>query len=118
MKTVGNILWLVLTGFVNCIMWFFLGAIWCITVVGLPFGKQCFKLGILAIWPMGKNIETGFFKHPILNLVWIGFGGFGLTISYLVSALAWSVTVIGLPFGIQCLKLAVLSVAPFGAEIK
>ena len=56
MKTIGNILWLVLTGLWAAIAWAFLGVIWCITIIGIPFGKQCFKLAMLAVMPFGATI--------------------------------------------------------------
>lgn len=118
MKTIINLIWFALTGCINCIIWFTLGALWCITIVGMPFGKQCFKLGLLSMWPVGKNVESGFFTHPFLNMIWFIFGGFALTASYLISAFFWSVTVVGFPFGMQCLKLAMLASAPFGAKLK
>ena len=56
MKTLGNILWFLLTGLFSALAWFFLGLIWCITIVGIPFGKQCFKLAALAAVPFGASV--------------------------------------------------------------
>ena len=57
MKTLGNILWFLLTGLLSSLAWFLLGIIWCITLIGIPFGKQCFKLAALAAVPFGTTIE-------------------------------------------------------------
>ena len=117
MKTIGNILWLLLTGIASALAWFFLGIIWCITIVGIPFGKQCFKLARLSAWPFGTTVNSNFGKHPIANMLWIIFGGLELAVSFLIVGILWCITIIGIPFGKQCFKLASLSIAPFGATI-
>lgn len=117
MKTIGNILWLVLTGLWAAIAWAFLGVIWCITIIGIPFGKQCFKFASLSLWPMGRNVNTNFGKHPIANIIWLVFGGLEIAFGFLIAALIWCITIIGIPFGKQCFKLAMLAVMPFGATV-
>ena len=118
MKFIGNLLWLVLTGLVSSIAWFFLGVIWCITIVGIPFGKQCFKIAKLSAWPFGRSVKSDFGAHPIANIIWILFGGLELCITFLVAGVIWCITIVGIPFGKQCFKLATLSLAPFGANIQ
>ena len=117
MKTLGNILWLLLTGFWLGISYAFLGLIWCITIIGIPFGKQCFKLAGLIFWPFGKDVDLNFAKHAILNILWIIFGGLGLCIGFFFSGILWCITIIGIPFGKQCFKFAKLSLMPFGATV-
>lgn len=117
MKTLGNILWLLLTGFWLGISYALLGLIWCITIIGIPFGKQCFKLAGLIIWPFGKDVDLNFAKHAILNILWIIFGGLGLCIGFFFSGILWCITIIGIPFGKQCFKFAKLSLMPFGATV-
>ena len=78
MKTIGNILWFLLSGVELAIGWFFLGLIWCVTIIGIPFGKQCFKIARLAMWPMGATVNSNFGAHPIANIIWFIFGGFTL----------------------------------------
>ena len=56
MKTLGNIIWLIFTGFVSAVSWFLLGVIWCITIIGIPFAKQCFKLASLSLTPFGATL--------------------------------------------------------------
>ena len=57
MKLIGNLIWFFVVGLASAISWFLLGVIWCITIIGIPFGKQCFKLATLAIGPFGANID-------------------------------------------------------------
>jgi len=118
MKTIGNIIWFFLTGFESALAWFILGLLWCITIIGIPFGKQCFKLASLSAWPFGRQADMHFGKHPIANIIWIVFGGLGLAAGYAFAGILWCITIIGIPFGKQCFKLAELSIAPFGANIK
>ena len=118
MKTLGNILWFILTGLESAIAWIILGVFWCITIIGIPFGKQCFKLARLSAWPFGREAKTNFGKHVIGNIIWIIFGGLGLAIGYVLAGVLWCITIIGIPFGKQCFKLAALSIAPFGATIQ
>ena len=56
MKTIGNVIWLLLSGLEMALAWFFLGILWCITIIGIPFGKQCFKLAKLAATPFGAKV--------------------------------------------------------------
>lgn len=117
MKTLGNILWFLLTGFWSALSYGLLGVLWCITIIGIPFGKQCFKLAKLMIAPFGKDVKTNFDAHPIANIIWILFFGWEMAIGFAMVALLWCVTIIGIPFGKQCFKLAKLSLLPFGAKV-
>ena len=117
MKLIGNILWFVFTGLFSALGWLFLGVVWCITIIGIPFGKQCFKLAKLSLFPFGKTVDSDFDKHPIANIIWVVFGGFGLALGFLFAGILWCITIIGIPFGKQCFKLAKLSLMPFGARV-
>lgn len=118
MKILGNILWFILVGLVLGISWFLFGILWCITIIGIPIGIQCFKFAGFAIWPFSRDIVyDSSASSTILNILWIIFGGLALaTISVVIGAML-CVTIIGIPFGIQCFKLAKLSLMPFGAEV-
>lgn len=119
MSCLGNIIWFIFGGLVAGLQWFLTGLLWCITIVGIPVGIQCFKLAKLQFAPFGKEVITtndssmGFF----LNILWIIFGGFLLTITNLISAFLLSITIIGIPFAAQSLKMAKLSLAPFGKDV-
>ena len=117
MKTLGNILWFLFFGLWSAILWLVLGVLWCITIIGIPFGLQCFKLVKLVIWPFGKTVMTNFGKHPIANIIWLLFGGLSLALSYCIGGVICYITIIGIPFGKQCFKLATLALTPFGANV-
>lgn len=117
MKTIGNILWLLITGLWLGLAYAIAGIIWCITIIGIPFGKQCFKIAGLVIWPFGKDVNSDFGKHAILNVIWIIFGGLVICLGFVFAGIIWCITIIGIPFGKQCFKFAKLSLMPFGAEV-
>ena len=118
MKTIGNIIWVVFGGFVMALIWFILGLIQFVTIIGIPTGLQAFKLAKLALWPFGKTvIYGGGAGRFILNLIWIVLGGFALAICNVFWGIIFCITIIGIPFGKQYFKLAKLSLMPFGAII-
>ncbi len=117
MKTLGNIIWFILVGLWAAIGWAIAGVLWCITIIGIPFGKQCFKLAKLSIFPFGKTVKTDFDKHPIGNIIWILLFGWEFSLGYLIASLIFYITIIGIPFGKQCFKLARLSLIPMGATV-
>ena len=117
-RFLGNVIWFLLTGLFSAIGYFLLGIIWCITIIGIPFGLQCFKYAKLCLWPMGKTVESEFKAHPIANVLWFIFGGFFLALGFLFEGLLYCVTIVGIPFGLQCFKFAKLSLSPFGAKVE
>ena len=118
MKIIANLIWIVLTGLWSAIMYFFLGLIWCVTIIGIPFGLQAFKFARLSIWPFGSKVKANFGKHPIANVIWFVFGGFGSALVFFFTGLIYCITIIGIPFGLQSFKFAKLSCMPFGATIE
>lgn len=119
MNFIGNIIWLVFGGILGAIAWFIAGLLLCITIIGIPFGYQCFKISAFVLWPFGREIYSGYFGAAglLLNILWIIFLGWELAITHLVIGAFFCVTIIGIPFGIQHFKLAQLGLVPFGAEI-
>ena len=117
MKTFGNILWLIFGGVEMAITYFLTGVLACITLIGIPFGKQCFRIARFAIWPIGTTVNTYYSYYPIANTVWLLFGGLPLAIAYFVTGILFCITLIGIPFGKQYFKLARLSFGPFGSII-
>lgn len=98
--------------------WFLVGCLWCLTIIGIPVGRQCLKFSRLAFWPFGKTIEyNGGVGSFLLNLLWLIFGGLELALVSAVSGLSLCVTIIGIPFGLQSFKLARLALMPFGAHV-
>lgn len=95
--------------------WCLAGCLWCITIVGIPVGTQCFKLAGLSFFPFGKEIRYGGGTVSfLLNILWLLFSGLALAIEHAVLGALLCVTIIGIPFGLQHFKLALM---PFGAEV-
>ncbi len=118
MKLIGNILWVLFGGCFAALLWLVLGALWCITIIGIPVGLQCFKFAKLCFLPFGKEISYGKSNVSLLvNVLWLIFGGLELALSFLLAGGALCVTIIGIPFGLQYFKFAKLSLMPFGAKI-
>lgn len=114
----GNALWFFLGGCVMGLSWLAFGALWCLTIVGIPVGVQCFKFAELAFFPFGKEVRFGGGAGSVLlNLLWLIFGGLALAAEAAVIGVLFCVTVVGIPFGIQCFKIAKLALMPFGASI-
>ena len=119
MRVLGDILWIVFGGGILAILWGLAGLLCCCTIIGIPIGIQCFKFASLVIWPFGRNVifanHTGSF---LLNVLWILVFGCELAVISCVLGLIWCVTIVGIPFGIQCFKFAQLALMPFGAQIQ
>ena len=118
MRLIGNILWFLLGGFVSGMAWVLSGAVWCITIIGIPYGLQCFKFAGLSFWPFGRRIEYGGGAVSfIVNVIWFLLNGWWMALGNLAIGCVWCITIIGIPFGIQFFKIAKLSLSPFGATI-
>ena len=118
MSFLGNLLWFIFAGFWQGLGWTFVGLLWCITIIGIPVGVQCFKIAGLAFFPFGKQVENnGGVGSCLLNVLWLIFGGFPIAVAAFINGLVLCVTIIGIPFGLQCFKLAHLALMPFGARI-
>lgn len=122
MNVIGNLIWLVFGGFWAALGYLFGGLVLCITVVGIPFGLQCFKLAGLVLWPFGKKVvNTGSSSGCLgllCNIIWLLCGGLYTAVVHLVFAFLLAITVIGIPFALQHLKLVEISMMPFGKEIR
>lgn len=118
MKTLANILWFIFGGFISAILYFLVGCLLYLTIIGIPFANQLFKMAKLVLKPFGTNVKLNFAKHPIANTIWVIFFGWEFAIGHLISALLFFVTIIGIPFGLQWVKFAKLALFPFGARVK
>ena len=119
MGCLGNALWFLFGGFWLGLGWLLTGALWCMTVVGIPVGIQCFKFAKLAFFPFGKEVDYGGGLGSVLvNVLWILFGGLALSLEALLLGCIFCATIVGIPFGIQCFKLAKLALMPVGASVK
>jgi len=122
MKFIGNIFWLLFGGIVIAIIYFMVGLVICVSIIGIPFGVQLFKLGSYALWPFGRELvdrpnEPGCLS-VFMNLIWILFGWWEIALLHLVFGLLFCITIVGIPWGLQHFKMAIASVFPFGKEVR
>ena len=121
MKFIGNILWLLLGGVLISFYYAVVGLLFCLTIIGIPFGLQLFKMAGLALWPFGHEIvagpnDTGCLA-VVMNIIWIIFGGIEIALFHLGFGIACCLTIIGIPFGLQHFKMMLLAFVPFGKQI-
>ena len=118
MTFLGNLLWLVSGGLLVSLGWFVSGLLWCVTVVGIPWGIQCFKFAKLSLAPFGKEvIPGGGAPSRIANVLWLMISGIPMAMGHVVAGVILCLTIIGIPFGRQHFKLAALALTPFGARV-
>lgn len=128
LRLILNILWFVLGGFVSGLLWLLSGVLLAITIVGLPWAFAAFRIAGFSAWPFGRQVVSrdlhtgredlgtgplGF----VMNVVWFVLGGWYLALSHLVMAVGLAVTIIGIPFALQHVKLAIISLAPVGKQV-
>jgi uncharacterized membrane protein YccF (DUF307 family) len=128
MRAIGNFLWFILGGFLMGLAWWLFGLLALLTIVGIPWARACFVIGQFSFFPFGKeaisrkelhredDIGTGALGF-LGNILWFIFAGVWLAIGHVVSAVACFVTIIGIPFALQHLKLAGIALAPIGKTI-
>ena len=121
MSCFGNALWLIFGGFVAGLGYIVGGFLVCLTIIGIPFGTQAIKLGTATMFPFGRTLivleEASQPANVTMNLVWAIFFGWEIAVAHLTSALLLAITVVGLPFARQHMKLLPISLAPFGREL-
>ncbi len=121
MKILGNLIWLIFGGFAIFMEYMIAGLLLCITIIGIPFGLQSFKLGILALWPFGQKIE--YMDHApgclstIMNVIWFFIGGVWITLTHFFFGILLGITIIGIPWAKQHFKMASLALTPFGRKV-
>lgn len=119
MRLILNVLWFVFGGFLSGTAWLLAGVVMAITIVGLPWTPAAFRIAGFSYWPFGKVIteRDGGAVSVLLNIVWLVFAGWWLALHHLVLAVGLAVTIIGIPFAWQHVKLAVLSLTPVGKGV-
>lgn len=118
MRTIGNIIWILCGGIITAICWALAGMLFYITIIGIPLGRQAFKMASLTLTPFGKTIVYGGGAPSLLaNIVWVILIGFWEALAYAIAGTLFCITVIGIPFGLQLFKMAKLSLMPFGARV-
>lgn len=121
MSTLGNILWLLLGGLIAGLGYLLGGVLLCVTIIGIPFGLQAIKLGVATLTPFGKVVVTkpgGDGCLPVVfNVLWIALFGWEIALAHLLSAVLLAITILGIPFAKQHVKLIPLALLPFGRDL-
>jgi len=122
MSLLGNILWLIFGGFIAGMMYIIGGLLLCLTIVGIPFGLQSIRIGVANFTPFGKEIveanRTGGCLGLVFDIIWVVLFGWEIAIAHLISAGVLAITIIGIPFALQHLKLIPVALFPFNYELK
>lgn len=121
MRIIGNLLWWLFGGLEAACCYFVGSLALCITIIGIPFAYQTFKIGMLCLWPFGSEVRSDDSSHGclsmVLNVVWILCGGFAAWLTHIAFGILLFITIIGIPFARQHFKMAKLSLLPFGKEV-
>lgn len=122
MRVIGNLIWWIFGGIEAAIGYFIGSLALFLTIIGIPWALQTFKIGLLCLWPFGTEVKgtdtpSGCIRIP-LNVLWIIFGGLWAWIIHILFGLVLFITIIGIPFAKQHFKMAKLSLAPFGKDIE
>jgi uncharacterized membrane protein YccF (DUF307 family) len=121
MSTIGNLIWLLFGGIIIALEYFVSSLVLMITIIGIPFGLQTMKLGLLALWPFGytthQTSSNSGCLYVFMNVLWLFTGGIWICLSHLAMGILLTITLVGIPFGRQHFKLSVLALNPFGREV-
>lgn len=121
MKLIGNTLWLVLGGILISLYYALVGLLFCLSIIGIPFGLQLFKMAGFSLWPFGREVVSGpndaGCLSILMNIIWILCGGIGIALLHLWLGIVLCITIIGIPFGLQHFKMVRLAFIPFGKQI-
>lgn len=128
MRTIGNLIWFIFGGVIMGLAWCFFGLLAFISIVGIPWGRACFVMAGFSFFPFGReaigrdeltlNEDIGTSEFGVVgNVIWFIFAGFWLALGHFLSAISCFITIIGIPFAIQHLKLAGISIAPIGKTV-
>ncbi len=128
LRFIANVIWFVCGGLVMGLGWWLAGLVAALTIIGIPWARACFVIGTFSFWPFGcaaisraelsgkRDLGTGPLGF-LANLIWFLLAGWWLAVGHVASALACFITIIGIPFGLQHLKLAVIALAPIGMAV-
>ena len=122
MKVIGNIIWLIFGGLEIALFYYIVGLLMCITIIGIPFGVQLFKLGTYAMWPFGREMVFGP-NEPgclsvVMNIIWILIGFWEVAAIHIVCGLLFCITIVGIPLGVQHFKMIPAAFIPFGQHLR
>ena len=121
MKLLGNLIWLIFGGIIIAAEYIIGSIVLMVTIIGIPFGIQTLKMGMLAIWPFGRDTRVDSRAsgclYIIMNVLWLICGGIWIAITHALFGLLLCITIIGIPFGMQHFKLTAIALNPFGRDI-
>lgn len=121
MSILGNLIWLIFGGIIIAIEYFISSILLMITIIGIPFGIQTMKLGIMALWPFNQRVVpspgNGGCLNTVMNIIWILIGGIWIAATHLIFGILLGITIIGIPFARQHFKMAGLALTPFGYDV-
>ena len=128
MRAIGNFFWFVLGGAVMGLLWWLIGMLAFVSIVGIPWSRACFVMGEFTFFPFGKEAisrdeltweeDIGTSSLGVIgNIIWFVLAGFWLAVGHVFVAVLNFTTIIGIPFGIQHIKLAAIALAPIGKTI-
>ena len=121
MKFLGNVIWMIFGGLVTCLEYLAASIALMVTIVGIPFGVQTLKIGLMTLTPFNMQIrkkpKSNSFLNLLMNIIWIIIGGIWIFLTHMIFGLLFAITIVGMPFARQHFKLASLSLMPFGKDI-
>ena len=122
MSLLGNIIWLIFGGLIAGVGYIIGGLLFCLTIIGIPFGIQTMKIGVATLTPFGKEIveleDANSVTRLVLNVIWLVFFGWEIALAHAGSALVLAISIIGIPFALQHLKLIPLALLPFRRDLR
>ena len=122
MSCLGNAVWMIFGGFFAGLGYILGGSLICLTIIGIPVGKQAIKLGVATMSPFGREIvpseEAGLPSYVIVNIIWAILFGWEIAVTHIISGIILGITIVGIPFAKQHFKLVPLAVAPFGRDLR
>ncbi len=117
MSLLGNILWLIFGGFLVAMGYIIGGLLVCLTIIGIPFGIQSIKLGVATLTPFGKEVvqekREGGCLFLLMDVIWVVLFGWEIALAHLVAALFLAITIVGIPFAMQHVKLVPVALFPY-----
>ena len=128
MSLIGNLIWFVLGGLIMGVVWWLVGILAFISIIGIPWGRACFVMGNFSFFPFGKEAinrddltgreDVGTSVLGVIgNIIWFLVAGIWLAIGHVTSAIACAMTIIGIPLAVQHLKLAGIALFPIGKTV-
>lgn len=122
MSFLGNLVWLIFGGFIAALGYIIGGIALMITIIGIPFGLQSIRLGIASLTPFGKElVESDDANNPlniVFNIIWAILFGWEIALAHLTGAFFLAISIVGLPFAMQHIKLIPMALLPFGRDLR